>query len=157
MAIPPSHEECCTSQDSTPDAQLKTPAVATPPHAMRRHRATLSLTDRLALVITHRVGTMACVAGFAVLALVALPGALATHSTVTIVMWTSQSFLQLVLLPLLMVGQRLEGRHAEQRSQADFEVNQKAYADAEAILTALKAIDGRTLELVKKLVAEAGA
>ena len=119
------------------------------PHANERHDASLTLVDRAALRITSLVGTMACAGIFAVIALVSLPSALRTRSVIIIVAWIAQTFLQLVLLPLLMVGQNLQGRHAETRAQADYEVNCKAFADAEAMLAKLEAIDERILALAE--------
>src|SRR5437868_15404897 len=62
---------------------------------------------RLALVITKSVGTMWTAYVFAVLALVSLPAALASHDVIIIVAWTAQTFLQLVLLPIIIVGQNV--------------------------------------------------
>ncbi len=80
---------------------------------------------RLALIITGIVGTMWCAYAFAVLALVVLPQA--TGSPLLLVQWISQTFIQLVMLSILMVGQNIQGRAADQRA-AD------TYKDAEAIL-----------------------
>lgn len=80
---------------------------------------------RIALFITAVVGTMWCAYAFAVLALVVLPQAVA--SPLLLVQWISQTFIQLVMLSILMVGQNIQGRAADQRA-AD------TYADAEAIL-----------------------
>ena len=121
-----------------------------PPHATERHEAKLTLTDRLALRITSLVGTMACVAVFACVSMVALPSVIRAASPTLWVAWLSSQFLQLVLLPLLMVGQNLQGRHSEERAQADFEVNQKAFADTEQILQRLAAIDSRVLALIER-------
>ncbi|MHB1009716.1 MAG: hypothetical protein ACYC1E_10880 [Propionibacteriaceae bacterium] len=60
--------------------------------------------------ITRVVGTMWCAIAFAILALVSLPGAIASGSLVTIVSWIAQTFLQLVLLSVIMVGQDLQSR-----------------------------------------------
>lgn len=64
----------------------------------------------LALRITSTVGTMWCFYVFALLACVSLPAALATHDKIVIVSWIAQTFLQLVLLPALMVGQNIQGK-----------------------------------------------
>ena len=80
---------------------------------------------RLALIITGIVGTMWCAYAFAVLALVVLPQA--TSSPLLLVQWISQTFIQLVMLSILMVGQNIQGRASDQRA-AD------TYKDAEAIL-----------------------
>jgi len=50
---------------------------------------------------------------------------------------------------LLMVGQNMQGRHSEARAEADFLVNQKAFADTEAILKHLEGLDARLLELAE--------
>lgn len=63
--------------------------------------------------ITRFVGTMWCAIAFAILALVSLPGALATGNLVTIISWIAQTFLQLVLLSVIMVGQDLSARGTE--------------------------------------------
>ncbi|HSN11427.1 MAG TPA: hypothetical protein VLS51_04895 [Propionibacteriaceae bacterium] len=64
--------------------------------------------------ITSVVGTMWCAIAFAILALVSLPGAIASHDLVTIVSWIAQTFLQLVLLSVIMVGQDLQSRGTAQ-------------------------------------------
>ncbi len=84
-----------------------------------------SFNGRLALIITGIVGTMWCAYAFAVLALVVLPQA--TRAPLLLVQWISQTFIQLVMLSILMVGQNIQGRAADQRA-AD------TYKDAEAIL-----------------------
>ena len=57
--------------------------------------------------------------------------------------------IQISLMPLLMVGQNMQGRHSEARAEADFLVNQKAFADTEAIKKHLETLDARLLELVE--------
>jgi hypothetical protein len=79
----------------------------------------------LALKITAGVGTMWCAYAFAALALVSLPSAIRSHDAVTIVSWISQTFLQLVLLSIIIVGQNVQS--ADARAQATYE-------DADAVL-----------------------
>lgn len=81
---------------------------------------------RLAVWITNGVGTMWCAYAFAALALVALPSALdgGVHSLVS---WTAQTFLQLVLLSIILVGQRVAGEAADRRAE-------ETWHDTEAIL-----------------------
>jgi len=57
--------------------------------------------------------------------------------------------IQISLMPLLMVGQNMQGRHSEARAEADYLVNQKAFADTEAILSRLEALDRRLLEITQ--------
>jgi uncharacterized membrane protein len=117
------------------------------------HETHLSVTDRVALGITSRVGTIWCVLVFAGIALIALPAAVASGDPIIIVAWVSQAFLQLVLLPLLMVGQNLQGRHSEFRAEADYQTNLKAFADTEKILAHLDSQDAQILEIVTALKA----
>lgn len=101
--------------------------------------------------ITKTVGTMWCAIAFAILALVSLPGAIATGNVVTIVSWIAQTFLQLVLLSVIMVGQDLQSRAMAQQiaethektlaefklAQLDRRRNAEELADLKAIASAL--------------------
>ena len=85
----------------------------------------------LALKITAGVGTMWCAYAFAALALVSLPSALRGGIAPTIT-WIAQTFLQLVLLSIIIVGQNVQSAAADERAQATYE-------DADAVLhTALQ-------------------
>lgn len=83
--------------------------------------------DWLGLHITRAVGTMWCAYAFAAISLTSLPAALATHSTTVIVSWIAQTFLQLVLLSVILVGQNIQSRAADKRAE-------QTYNDAEAVL-----------------------
>ena len=76
--------------------------------------------------ITKSVGTMWCAYAFAFIAFISLPEAIHT-GTSALISWIAQTFLQLVLLSIIMVGQKVEGAVADTRA-AD------TYKDAEAIL-----------------------
>jgi hypothetical protein len=80
-----------------------------------------------AVKITTGVGTMWCAYAFAALALVSLPSAIRSHSPVVLVSWISQTFLQLVLLSVIIVGQNVLAAAADKRSES-------TYNDADAIL-----------------------
>ena len=75
----------------------------------------------LAVKITQGVGTMWCAYAFAALALVSLPSAISSGSAVTLVSWISQTFLQLVLLSIIIVGQNVLAAAADKRSEATYE------------------------------------
>jgi hypothetical protein len=81
----------------------------------------------LAVRITDGVGTMWCAYAFAALALISLPAAIATHSLIIIVAWVAQTFLQLVLLSIIIVGQNISQAAADKRAEA-------TYKDADAVL-----------------------
>ena len=64
---------------------------------------------------------MWCAYAFAVLALVSLPAAIMSHNAVILVSWLSQTFLQLVLLSIIIVGQQVLAEATDQRAEADHE------------------------------------
>lgn len=75
----------------------------------------------LAVQITEGVGTMWCAYAFTALALVSLPAAIRSHDPVIIVQWISQTFLQLVLLSIIIVGQQVLAEASDQRAESDHE------------------------------------
>ncbi|TMF56718.1 MAG: DUF1003 domain-containing protein [Chloroflexi bacterium] len=81
----------------------------------------------LALKVTKAVGTVWCAYAFAALALVSLPAAIGSHNPVILVSWVSQTFLQLVLLSIIIVGQNVQAAASDKRAEATYE-------DADAVL-----------------------
>lgn len=80
--------------------------------------------SRLAVIITRAIGTMWAAYLFALISLVSFPAALhafQTGDTVTGVTWLSQSFIQLVLLPIIVVGQNVISTAQDARAEADHE------------------------------------
>ena len=67
------------------------------------------------------------------------------------VFYISSGYLQLILLPLIMVGQNLQGRHAELRAEHDYETNIKAEKEVEAILLHLEKQDETMMEILKRI------
>jgi len=85
------------------------------------------LNARFGLIVTLAVGTMWCAYLFTLLALVSLSAAVKTHNKIIIVAWVAQTFLQLVLLPIIIVGQNAQAAAADKRAE-------DTYDDAEAVL-----------------------
>lgn len=75
-----------------------------------------------AVGITNAVGTMWCAYTFAAIALSSLPEVLRQHDTAMLVSWFAQTFLQLVLLSIIIVGQRVQQEAADARAAADHEI-----------------------------------
>jgi uncharacterized membrane protein len=94
-------------------------------------------TQKIAIFITEKVGTMWMALAFAGLALISLPAAIHSHDPIIIVAWVSQAFLQLVLLPIILLGQSVSQAHSDARAEADFTINQKSFADTQLILKKL--------------------
>ena len=97
------------------------------------HKNSLSIHDKLALKISSFIGSMACAYLFCIIALISLPGAIATGNIVIIIGWLAQTFLQLVLLSIIMVSQNLQQRHADLRAESDYRVNVKAEKEVKEI------------------------
>jgi hypothetical protein len=76
---------------------------------------------RVAVRITKSVGSMWCAYVFAVIALISLPAAIASRSPIIIVAWVAQTFLQLVLLPIIIVGQNVQAAASDARAESDHE------------------------------------
>jgi hypothetical protein len=93
----------------------------------------------LGVKITEAVGTMWCAYLFAALALVSLPEAI-KGGTATLVAWLAQTFLQLVLLSIIIVGQKIAGKATDKRAI-------DTYNDAEAVLH-------ESIEIQKHLAAQ---
>jgi hypothetical protein len=89
---------------------------------------------RVALVITQAVGSMWCAYAFALFDLISLPDAI-RGGTAAIVSWVAQTFLQLVLLSVIMVGQNVQAAAADKRAEA-------TYDDASAALHELAHVQG---------------
>jgi uncharacterized membrane protein len=88
----------------------------------RKHKDNLNILDRFGVVITRAVGTMITAVLFTGLALISLPAAIKT------------TFLQLVLLPIIMVGQNIQGKHSETLADEEFKTTQTTYQDLEHLI-----------------------
>lgn len=109
------------------------------------HRQRFTRLERLAIWITDHVGTM----GFflVIFAWTVLwlgwntlgPANTRFDPYPAFVLWLFISnMIQIFLMPLLMIGQNLQGRHSEIRAESDYEVNVKAEHEVDAILMHLE-------------------
>lgn len=121
----------------------------------------LSRLDRLAVWITDKVGSM----GFFLLIFVwtvVWTGYNILASDVKTLHWQAfdpfpafvaylliSNVIQILLMPLIMVGQNLQGRHSELRAENDFEINCKAEMEIEVILMHLERHQELLLQLAK--------
>ena len=68
------------------------------------------------------------------------------------VLWLFVSnVIQIFLMPLIMIGQNLQGRHAENRAESDFEVNVRAEKEIEVILLHLEHQNELIMEILKNI------
>ena len=115
---------------------MTTPTTPHTPHARLAERAKhgphlrrdehTGINGRIAMLITNAVGTMWCAYAFAALALISLPAAIQA-GTAALVAWIAQTFLQLVLLSVIMVGQKVAAAASDKQAL-------QTYKDAEALL-----------------------
>lgn len=118
----------------------------------------LSALDRLACWITDRVGTMGFFLVVSIWTVVWLgwnllaPANLQFDPPMAFVFWLFISnLIQLLLMPLIMVGQNVQGRHSEIRADHDLEVNVKAEAGIETVLLHLEYQNAILIAMMEKL------
>lgn len=107
------------------------------------------LNARIGLKITVIVGTMWCAYLFTLLALVSAPNAFRSGNTLIIVSWIAQTFLQLVLLPIIIVGQNVQAASADARAQATYDDAAAVLDEARRIQAHLKAQDDALSEILE--------
>ena len=124
----------------------------------REFRPRLSRLEKLAVCITNRVGTMGfflIIFSWTVVWLswnMFAPQKMRFDPYPAFVLWLFISnMIQIFLMPLIMIGQNLQGRHAEARAEADFEVNTKAEREIETILLHLENQNTVMLEILRNL------
>lgn len=114
-----------------------------------RHSGPARFNSWLSLKITVLVGTMACAYVFSVIALISLPSAITSGNLTIIIAWLSSNFLQLVLLPIVIVGQNIQARAADARAE-------QTYQDAEAVLHEAEQIQRHLAAQDERLTAQDG-
>lgn len=122
------------------------------------HREKLTHMDKLALFVTEKIGTMGFFFTIAVWTLIWLgwnvlaPQDLRFDPFPAFVLWLFISnLIQIHLMPLIMVGQNIQGKHAELRAELDFETNTKAEREIETILLHLENQQRLILKILEKL------
>ena len=121
-------------------------------------KAKFTRLELIAVWITDHVGTM----GFFCIILlwtaswlswnIFAPKGLQFDPYPAFVLWLFISnMIQIFLMPLIMIGQNLQGRHSELRAEADFEVNIKAEREIETILSHLENQNELIIQILNRL------
>ncbi len=125
----------------------------------QEHKESLTLLERFAIWMTDRVGTMGFFLVIVVWTIVwflwnvLAPYAYRFDPYPGFLLWVFVSnVIQLFFLPLLMVGQNLQARHAELRAESEFETGQKAEREIEVIL---KQMDQQS-QILQKILEKQG-
>ncbi len=122
------------------------------------HKENLSTLDKAALWVTEHIGSM----GFFIIILIWTISWLLWNTIgpeeshfdpyPAFVLWLFISnMIQLFLLPLLLIGQNLQGRHSEKRAEIDFEINVKSEKEIETILKHLEYQTEKIEKILEKL------
>jgi hypothetical protein len=110
----------------------------------------VGINGRIALVLTTAVGTMWCAYAFAILALVVLPEAIA-GGLLPFVQWVSQTFIQLVMLSVIMVGQNVLSRASDKRAAMTYQDADATFHEAGQIQAHLRVQDDAINMLLDKV------
>jgi uncharacterized membrane protein len=123
-----------------------------------KHRESLSKLERIAVKVTEGVGSMGFFLIIFVWTLLWLgwntmaPKEYGFDPFPAFVLWLFISnMIQIFLMPLIMIGQNLQGRHAEARAESDFEVNVRAEKEIEVILMHLEQQNDLILKILDKI------
>jgi len=134
-----------------------TPFLHKPRNVNMQHKAEQEASGvnmRIAVGLTKSVGTMWTAYSFAVLAIVGLLAILGVLPPLValLVVWASQTFIQLVMLHILSVGQNVLGRHADLMAEEQFNTTMNTYHSIEEIMQHLSAQDAELLRQTKMLI-----
>jgi uncharacterized membrane protein len=127
-----------------------------PENINKKHKQALGMQDRIALVITTAIGTMYAVYFFAIFMAgwMLWQGVIAHHAfdpfPFAFLLFLG-NIVQLLLMPLIMVGQNIQGRHAEIQSDEEYKTTMTSYKDIEHILLHLDSQDQEMLRQTKLL------
>lgn len=117
------------------------------------HKKNMTLMNKIGLRITLAVGTMTCAIIFSIIAFISLPSVLQQSfagghfQPILLVAWVAQTFLQLVLLSIIMVGQNVQSDHAALRADEEYKTTMTSFTDIEQIIMQL---DHQGKELLKQ-------
>lgn len=135
------------SFEHVPHPRVAAHRTEKPPKIADEH---VGLNGKIALILTTAVGTMWCAYLFAILALLVLPQAV-HGGLLTLVQWISQTFIQLVMLSVIMVGQNILGRASDKRADMTYQDAEATFHEAEQIQAHLQAQDDAMNALLEKV------
>lgn len=132
-----------------PHPRIQERTKAGPPVTSDEH---VGINGRIALALTAAVGTMWCAYAFAILALIVLPQAIG-GGLLTLVQWVSQTFIQLVMLSVIVVGQNILARASDKRALMTYRDAEATFHEASQIQVHLAAQDAAINALLEKVAA----
>jgi hypothetical protein len=133
--------------EHVPHPRIAARKAGGPPKAADEH---VGVNGRIALTLTNVVGSMWCAYAFACLALVVLPEALG-GGLLLLIQWVSQTFIQLVMLSVIMVGQNILSKASDKRAEMTYKDAEATFHEAGQIQAHLKAQDDALNTLLDKV------
>ena len=133
--------------EHVPHPRIESRKAAGPPKIVDEH---VGVNGKIALALTTAVGTMWCAYAFAILALIVLPDAIG-GGLLPLIQWVSQTFLQLVMLSVIMVGQNILGKASDKRADMTYKDADATFHEARQIQEHLKAQDAALNTLLDKI------
>jgi uncharacterized membrane protein len=130
-----------------PHPRIESRKAAGPPKSADEH---VGINGRIALTLTNVVGSMWCAYAFACLALLVLPQALG-GGMLLLIQWVSQTFIQLVMLSVIMVGQNIQSKASDTRAEMTFKDAEATFHEAGQIQGHLKEQDAALNTLLDKV------
>ncbi len=129
------------------------PHTHQPADVNERHAAErLSLNDRIAVRISQSVGTMVTAYVFAGIGIASLVGAVTQNALLALTFGALSSyFLQLVLLPIIMVGQNVQSRHGELVAEESYHTARRIFHETDQLVRHLHAQDALALQQSERL------
>ncbi|OGY31121.1 MAG: hypothetical protein A3C02_01045 [Candidatus Andersenbacteria bacterium RIFCSPHIGHO2_02_FULL_45_11] len=127
-------------------------------NANAEHRESLTNLERLALFVTTKIGSMKFF--FLLLTITIIWVLWNTYAAQehqfdpfpAFVLWLfCSNILQLLLMPLILIGQNLQGRHSEVRAESDFDLNVRAEKEIKRILAHLEKQDKMSIETLRRI------
>ena len=131
-----------------PHPRVESRKAAGPPKVADGH---VGFNGRIAMTLTTVVGTMWCAYAFAALALLVLPDALG-GGLLSLIQWVSQTFIKLVMLSVIMVGQNILGKAQDKRAEMTYQDADATFHEAGEIQRHLLEQDGAINALLDKVV-----
>lgn len=122
------------------------------------HYESLTGLEKFAVAVTKKVGTMGfffVIFSWTILWVfwnIFAPTQFRFDPYPAFVLWLIISnAIQISLMPLIMIGQNLQGKHDEARAEADYDVNSKAEREIETIIMHLENQNEMLLQVLKKM------
>jgi len=138
----------------TDRSQLTAPTIKDAAREIHGDKFFARFNQKVGLKITLAVGTMWAAYLFAIIAFISAPSAFGTGNPLIIIAWIAQTFLQLVLLPVIIVGQNIQAKAADLRSESTYQDAEAVLHEAIEIQKHLAAQDEHLKTIIKKLERE---